>query len=215
MEAQESLPHIRFFVDPACPWAWLTSRWVTTLEEEGVISATLSLFSLYDKNAEEPREPGAELPSDKALRIMAGAREEGGEEGIRRMYTALGEAHHELDQPLQDLTVLNECASAAGFSGAFVEHCLSRDDTMTQVLADHNEALLHGVFGVPSLLVEGHRAFFGPVLDARLDPGDARRLWHAVAPLLVFPHFFELKQERLGPPHVGRYEKRAAAAHAH
>ena len=33
MEAAE-LVDLEFFLDPVCPWCWLTSRWVTNVQAE-------------------------------------------------------------------------------------------------------------------------------------------------------------------------------------
>ena len=32
--AEQPPVEVEFFLDPVCPWCWLTSRWVTHVQEE-------------------------------------------------------------------------------------------------------------------------------------------------------------------------------------
>ena len=39
-------PTLRVWVDPGCPWAWQTVRWLRDLRDRGVVRLTWQLFAL-------------------------------------------------------------------------------------------------------------------------------------------------------------------------
>jgi hypothetical protein len=86
---------VDLFVDPACPWAWITSRWlkeVRTVRDVHVRLRTMSLAVLnegrdlpenYLSLLEQARRPGA--PSSPPKSVL-------GPDAVERIYEELGSA---------------------------------------------------------------------------------------------------------------------------
>lgn len=203
---------VEMFIDPLCPWAWLTSRWLHEAERIRSFTVVTKVFSLAEVNKDKP-EVAKHLDSmRRGLKVLMAARQAGGEEAIRAVYTALGEAHHERDEPSNDAT-LRAAVTAAGLDPSLVETALADDSIQAAVLAEHNAAVERGAFGVATLSIDGSPAYFGPIIDRRISGEDAGRLWDVVAAVMLEPHVFELKRSR-GEPDIGRTRIRQAAGAA-
>jgi predicted DsbA family dithiol-disulfide isomerase len=205
---------VELFVDPACPWCWLTSLWLSEAERVRPFAVETKVFSLAEVNraADDMRDSHNE--GERALRVLVAARRSGGEQAIRAVYRELGQAHHERGEPLGEGATLEAAVVAAGLTRSLVADALADETIVAEILAEHVAATDRGAFGVPSLSVDGSRPFFGPIVDNHITAEAAGELWDVVAPLLVNPHVFELKRPRTGYPEVGRYASRIAAAAA-
>jgi 2-hydroxychromene-2-carboxylate isomerase len=202
---------VEMYIDPACPWAWLTSRWLFEAAKVRSFTVVTKVFSLAEVNRErkeflEHLEALARPP-----RVLVAARRVGGEAAIRAVYTEMGEAHHERNEPLSDET-LRAAVTAAGLDPSLVSTALSDDDVQAAVLAEHAAVADRGAFGVPTLSVDGSPAYFGPIVDRRISGEEAGRLWDIALPLLLHPHVFELKRARTSEPDTGRSRIRSEAA---
>jgi predicted DsbA family dithiol-disulfide isomerase len=207
---------VEMYIDPLCPWAWLTSRWLLEAEKVRTITVVTKVFSLAEVNAENEEYREFFQLTSRAVRLLVAARRAGGEAAIRTVYTELGEAHHERDQPLAEEVTLLAAANAAGIDPALVDAAINDADGSLQaeVLAEHRGALERGAFGVPTLSVDGSAAYFGPIVDRRVTGDDAGRLWDIALPMLLHPHVFELKRNRTSEPDVGRLRLRDAVGAA-
>lgn len=206
-------PTVEMYIDPLCPWAWLTSRWLHEAEKVRPFTVVTKVFSLALVNAGNKRYRGSLTSSEPSGRVLVGARRAGGEEAIRAVYTELGEAHHERDQPLGRESALRAAVTAAGLDPALVSTALSDDSIQAEVVAEYEAAVERGAFGVPTLSIDGSPAYFGPIVDRRITGEEAGELWDKVAPVLVEPRLFELKRTRTGKAEVGRHRERIAAVH--
>jgi predicted DsbA family dithiol-disulfide isomerase len=210
-----NLTDVTIHVDPACPWAWLTSRWLAEAEKVRPLRVTTGLFVLAEINRDsEPDERHLRYhrASEAALRVMVAARRAGGEDGLARVYTELGEAHHERGEQLDDEAVLRGALAAAGLDAGLATAALADPSTLEELLAEHHAIAALGAFGVPTLVLGDTPPTFGPVVDARITGEAAGELWDRVAWLLTSEHFHELKRERTRRPEIGRYNQLAAAA---
>ena len=80
-------PDLRFWFDPVCPFAWLTSRWVRSVQRQRDYSVEWRLISLrllnshidYDSHFPEGYEDGHNAGLH-LLRVCAAARAEHGAE---------------------------------------------------------------------------------------------------------------------------------------
>jgi predicted DsbA family dithiol-disulfide isomerase len=200
-------------VDPACPWAWLTSRWLAEVERVRPVRVTTALFDLAEKNrGEQGRQRDSHAAGERALRVLVGARRLGGDEALARLYSTIGEAYQERAEPLGDEATLEAAARVAGLDPALVRPSLEDPSTLDELLAEHAEAVARGAFGVPTLELDGCAPIFGPVIDTRVTGEEAGELWDHTAWLVRHAPFFELKRERTSRAGVGRYAAAAAAS---
>jgi predicted DsbA family dithiol-disulfide isomerase len=91
---------VEVFVDPSCPWAWITSRWAKSVAPARDLSITWRSYCLeirddYDVAPTVPegfRESAlaAHAFSHRMLRIFEAARAEVGEPAVDALYTEWG-----------------------------------------------------------------------------------------------------------------------------
>jgi len=200
-----SVIRLELFVDPVCPWTWLTQRWLASLEEPLGLDLRLQCVSLLELNREDPANPWLEpmRQGRRAQRVWCALAERGGEALALSLYRAFGEATFEVGRQW-DAEVLEATLEARGLG----ELAQAADDPRWDavVLAQHRRALELGGpdVGSPILArVGGTHGIYGPIIDRPLEAQDARRLWDAVAFVLDEPWFFELKRGRTVEPRFG------------
>src|SRR3977135_3854912 len=91
---------VEVFVDPSCPWAWITSRWIKEVAPQRDLDVTWRSFCLEIRDdygvaptiSEERREAviAAHALSHRMLRIFEAARAAAGEEAVDALLTAGG-----------------------------------------------------------------------------------------------------------------------------
>ena len=94
---------VTFFFDPACPWTWVTSRWL-------VSTAAREHFEIEWRSFSLPYEHDDDGHPDvvAAHRVIEALREAGDNDGVSRFYDALGHRWHESGEG-HELTVV--CAT--------------------------------------------------------------------------------------------------------
>jgi predicted DsbA family dithiol-disulfide isomerase len=202
---------VEMYIDPACPWAWLTSRWLFEAEKVRSFTVVTKVFSLAEVNKERKQYLEHVETMARPLRVLVATRRAGGEAAIRAVYSEMGEAHHERNESLSEET-LRAAVTAAGLDPSLVSTALSNDDIQAAVLAEHAAVVDRGAFGVPTLSIDGSPAYFGPIVDRRISGEEAGRLWDIALPLLLHPHVFELKRARTSEPDIARNRIRREAA---
>ncbi|HZS14033.1 MAG TPA: DsbA family protein [Candidatus Dormibacteraeota bacterium] len=215
MSIPEPTTTVFLHVDPACPWAWLTSRWMVEVARVRPVRVATRLFDLAEINRErdqsDQRMQRSHSAGEHALRVLVLVEREHGNDAMARAYTEIGEAWHERGEPLGELPTLRGALEAAGLDPSLADRALADDSTYDDLLAQHREACEQQCFGVPTLSFDGSPAIFGPVVDRRLSPEEAGELWDHTAWLIRHGFFFELKRNRTTRADVGRYRIQTAA----
>ena len=202
-------------VDPACPWAWLTSRWLAEVEKVRPVRVETRLLDLAEINRESDQSnetmQRSHSAGERALRVLVMVRREQGDDAMARAYAEVGEAWHERAEPLGELPTLRGALQRAGLDPSLADRALADDSTYEELLELHRDACSADCFGVPSLSIDGGPSIFGPIVDRRVTGEEAGEVWDHVAWLIRRGFFFELKRERKGKAQIGRYRAQTAA----
>lgn len=206
---------LEFFFDPVCPFCWVTSQWVRSVQRQRglrVVWRTISLRILneapgaYDDKPE--RYPDAHQRGLELLRVATAARAAHGPEVLEDLYEAMGEAvwHDEPPEQARFDAILRHTAEAGDVEAILQRVGLptelaaaAHDDSWDEVIREETKVALGrtgGGVGTPILSFDppDGPAFFGPVISVVPPEEDAVALWEAVETLARWPSFAELKR---------------------
>jgi hypothetical protein len=201
---------IELYVDPVCPFAWVTSRWLKAAGQTVDCRAALQQMSLATLNEGRDIDPGhrSKLNWSKRLgRVFAAATADGGPSAFSELYEALGTRIHERHEELSD-TVVKETLATTSCSPALVDVLDDPAwDDAVRVAHRRSQEALGGSGGSPIIAING-TAFFGPVLTCAPDPDDGAALLEAVITAATTPGFAALQRPYQGPPTISHEENR-------
>ncbi len=194
----EKTTQVVFYFDPICPWAWYTSLWMREVERVRPVAAEWKVFDLKAINKAHDTMPDTHAMSGKSLKMLVAARQEGGNEAIGRLYSAIGHARHDQKQDISEDRVLLASLEKAELDLSLLGRALNDTNTADEVRREPEEAATrHGVFGVPTLVIPGQpTGFFGPVISPAPTGEQAGLLWDHISWLLDQSWFYELKRGR-------------------
>jgi protein-disulfide isomerase-like protein with CxxC motif len=196
---------VDFWFDPACPWTWITSRWMVEVAPARDLDVTWRTFSLLHLNGDSiPEQFAGPLKAQwKGLRVIEAARAEFGNEAVAALYTAFGaHIHHDGDQLL---TALAAAVSEAGVDASVLAHVDNESwDDGIRMSTDDGIALVGKGVGIPIIRPEGARSvMFGPVMTPAPTGADAVKVWDAYALLCQVEGVYEIKRTREIGPEMG------------
>ncbi len=206
---------VEVFVDPSCPWAWITSRWIAEVAPERDLSLTWRSYCLEIRDdygvaptmPEEYRERAlaGHALSHRMLRIFEAARAESGEGAVDALYTEWGRRFFLSDGGGRgaDEGLLAGCLSGSGLSADLLG--AADDEKWDAPIVEAMEVAYE--FGgpktqTPTIVVRAATpyGFKGPV-SAPAPQGDAAiRFWDAITVIAQEPGFFEITRPRANPP---------------
>ena len=202
---------VEVYVDPSCPWAWITSRWIKAVAPHRGLEVTWPSYciEIRDDYGVAPTIPlqhrdaaiTAHALSHRLLRIFEAARASIGEQAVDVLYTEWG-ARFFVRGVKSDELVL-ETVIAAGLDEHLVD--AADDDKWDGPIMESMEIAY--AFGglktqTPTIVVRDDLAhgFKGPVMAPAPTGKAAVRFWDAIVTLSHEPGFFEFTRPRVNPP---------------
>lgn len=206
---------LEFFFDAVCPWAWITSRWVTEVQAQRHLAVEWRFISLSTINAHRtdqsytPAYKAVHMAGRHAHRVSAEARHQFGNDAVGELYTQLGVALHN-QQRRPELIADPEGFMTAMLAGAGIPLDLAEAVHVTthDALIDAETALAFQRTGpdVGTPIITFHpgaaneASFFGPVI-AEIPRGEAAvRLWDSIETVATTSGMAELKRSNRGLP---------------
>ena len=203
---------VDFYVDPSCPWAWITSRWVKEVAPHRDLSVTWQSYCLEIRDdygvapwvPEEFRERAIEAHAvaHRMLRVFEAVRARSGEEYVDALFTAWGRRFFHPGSPRDD-SLLARCLDSCGLDAELV--AAAEDEKWDEPILESMEVAYR--FGgpktqTPTIVVgdDPTHGFKGPVMAPAPTGEDAVRLWDAIQVLSRSPGFFEITRPRANPP---------------
>jgi 2-hydroxychromene-2-carboxylate isomerase len=188
-----------FWFDPACPWAWMTSRWMLEVEQVRDVETNWHVMSLAVLNE------GRAGLSDSyreflerawgPVRVLIAAEQQHGSEVLLPLYTAIGERAH-VQGRKAGLDVVAEAFEEVGLPASLL--AAAETGEFDDALRKSHHAGMDQVgneVGTPVISVEGV-AFFGPVVTPAPKGEAAGRLWDGFRLIMATDGVFEIKRTR-------------------
>jgi 2-hydroxychromene-2-carboxylate isomerase len=205
---------VEVYVDPSCPWAWLTSRWVAEVAPQRDLVVMWPSFCLEIRDdygvaptmrpEHRERAIAAHALSHRMLRIQEAARARHGEEAVDALYTAWGPRFFRSGAALGD-ELLAGCIADSALEAELVE--AADDEKWDEPIVASMEVAY--AFGgpktqTPTIVVrdEPPHGFKGPVMSPAPTGEAAVRLWDAIDVIAREPGVFEITRPRANPPRV-------------
>ncbi|WP_279101948.1 DsbA family protein [Gordonia bronchialis] len=198
------MTRIECYVDPVCPFAWVTSQWLASATrarpDVDVEWRQMSLAVLNEGHEPDAGHAARIAASRRVGRLFAAAVPDG---SIGDLYAALGRHLHVDTQ--RSATELSSEVAAEALRECGLDPLLadSLDDPSwdAEVRRRHDESQqVLGTTGGSPITVVNSRAFFGPVLTEIPDPAESVRLLDALTTVAATAAFAQIERPRSGPP---------------
>jgi predicted DsbA family dithiol-disulfide isomerase len=204
---------VEVFVDPSCPWAWITTRWLTDVAPQRDLDVTWRSYCLEIRDdygvaptmPEERRESAiaAHALSHRMLRIFEAARARSGEVAVDALLTEWGNRFFARGA-VRDAALLATCLAAAGLDADLIG---AADEEKWDAPIVEAMEIAYAFGGpktqTPTIVVHDDppHGFKGPVMAPAPVGEAALRLWDALLVLSREPGFFEFTRPRVNRPY--------------
>ncbi len=198
------MPAVDYYFDPACPWTWLTSRWLVDAAAQRDVEVAWRPLSLLTLSGGDPHPEHAErvTASFGILRVIVAARADGDNALAGALYTAVGERTFQAGEALTD-GLAREALAATGAGVRAVAYDDSGWDSAVEASTKQAVDLAGPDVGSPVLAWGDPRVgIFGPIVSPGPRGEQAGRLLDLVLEMGTVDGFFELKRGRSGGPAI-------------
>ncbi|HWW54443.1 MAG TPA: hypothetical protein VNY84_11775 [Acidimicrobiales bacterium] len=203
---------VEVFVDPSCPWAWITSRWIKEVAPQRDLDVMWRSYCLEirDDYGVAPTVPegfreraiAAHAISHRMLRIFEAARSRNGEGAVDALYSEWGRRFFVKDPPSGE-SLLADCLAACDLDADLLG--AADDEKWDAPIVEAMEVAY--AFGgpktqTPTIVVASNppHGFKGPVMAPAPTGEAALRMWDAIEVLSQEPGFFEITRPRSNSP---------------
>ncbi len=199
---------VDLFVDPACTWSWLTSRWLVEVAPQRGLQVQWRSYSLLLRDGPEGLEDWKAAlwrSSHRAVRVMQALHADD-PDGVRGFYEALATqgvaAYNAGRPPFQDLQGALAAAGLAPTYAAAADDA-AWDEPIRRSMAEAFAVVGQGV-GTPALVVhlDPPVGLLGPLVSLPPTGTDAVRLWDVAVAFATMPEVLELSRPRPRRPTV-------------
>ena len=207
---------VEFFVDPSCPWAWVTAEWMREVAPQRDLEVTWRSYCLeirddYDVAPWIPadyREAALKghAISHRMLRIFEAARAAHGEAAVDALYRAWGERNFPT-RGKHGEAILADSIAGAGLEPELL--AAGEDEKWDAPIIESMDVAY--AFGgpktqTPTIVVRDDPAhgFKGPVMAPAPTGEAALRLWDAIMTISREPGVYEFTRPRSQPPLLNR-----------
>jgi hypothetical protein len=190
------------YLDPVCPFSWVTSRWLLDAAHKTHTPVTLRQMSLAVLNEGKDLEGKQKRMMERSQRfgrLFAAVAGKHGPDGFARLYDSLGARLHVQDEEMsagEIKELLGSCELEESLCDALED---SSFDEEVRRSHQAGQDALGGTAGSPIITVDG-RGFHGPVLTRIPSHEDGVRLLDAVLVAAETPGFATLQRPVQGPP---------------
>lgn len=193
---------VDLWVDPACPWAWITSRWLleaAVVRDLDVRFHVMSLAVLNENRELSPEYTEWLKTAYRPVRVLIAAEERHGNGVVEGLYSAMGTRRHVRQEKEWDEIIAKSLADV----GLEVDLIAAADDVnfdeaLRRSHAEGMDPVGYDV-GTPVIHVDDI-AFFGPVVTPAPKGEAAGKLYDGVMMVASTPGFFEIKRARIDEP---------------
>ena len=206
---------LEFFFDPVCPWAWITSRWVTEVQQQRDYDVKWRFISLKMINQDRteawytPEYRAGHMAGLYSHRVCDEVRLRHTNADVGALYTALGNAIH-LHKRREEITAdpvafMTEMLAECGLPTEYAAHAL--DESHDAYIADETELAFARTgkdVGTPIITfrpgADNEASFFGPVISTIPRGQEATTLWDAIETIATASGMAELKRSNRATP---------------
>jgi predicted DsbA family dithiol-disulfide isomerase len=206
------MTNIEVYIDPSCPWAWITSRWLKDVAPLRDLDVTWRSFCLEIRDdygvaptmPEDRREAAiaAHALSHRMLRIMEAARARHDERAVDALLTEWGRRFFARGAERTE-AILPACIDACGLDADLLSEA-GEEKWDTLIVESMDIAYEFGGYKTqtPTIVVRADppHGFKGPVMAPAPTGEAAARFWDALMVLSQEPGFFEITRPRANRP---------------